>query len=28
MNADFFDRTLINLTLNTGDNPGAVGIEF
>jgi hypothetical protein len=28
MNADFFDRTLVNLTLDAGDNPGAVGIEF
>jgi hypothetical protein len=28
MNADFFDRMLVNLTLDTGDNPGAVGIKF
>lgn len=28
MNADFFDRTLANLTLDTGDNPGAIGIQF
>jgi len=28
MNADFFDRTLVNLTIDTGDNPGAVGIKF
>jgi hypothetical protein len=28
MNADFFDRTIVNLTLDAGDNPGAVGIKF
>lgn len=28
MNADFFDRTIVNLTLDTGDNPGAAGIKF
>ncbi|MCC5829816.1 MAG: hypothetical protein JJU36_10260 [Phycisphaeraceae bacterium] len=28
MNADFFDRTIVNLTIDTGDNPGAVGIKF
>lgn len=28
MNADFFDRTLVNLTIDTGNNPGAVGIKF
>jgi len=28
MNADFFDRTLVNLTIDTGRNPGAVGIKF
>lgn len=28
MNADFFDRTVANLTIDTGDNPGAVGIKF
>ncbi len=28
MNADFFDRTLVNLTLDAGDNPGAIGIKF
>lgn len=28
MNADFFDRTLVNLTIDTGANPGAVGIKF
>jgi hypothetical protein len=28
MNADFFDRTIINLTIDTGKNPGAVGIKF
>lgn len=28
MNADFFDRTLVNLTIDTGKNPGAVGIKF
>ncbi len=28
MNADFFDRTLVNLTIDTGTNPGAVGIKF
>jgi len=28
MNADFFDRTIVNLTIDTGQNPGAVGIKF
>ena len=28
MNADFFDRTVVNLTIDTGRNPGAVGIKF
>ena len=28
MNADFFDRTLVNLTIDIGANPGAVGIKF
>ncbi len=28
MNADFFDRTVANLTIDTGDNPGAVGIKY
>jgi hypothetical protein len=28
MNADFFDRTIVNLTIDTGTNPGAVGIKF
>ena len=28
MNADFFDRTLVNLTLDTGDNRGAIGLRF
>jgi hypothetical protein len=28
MNADFFDRTVRNLTLDTGNNPGAIGIRF
>ncbi len=28
MNADFFDRTLVNLTIDTGSNIGAVGIKF
>ena len=28
MNADFFDRTLVNLTIDTGNNPGAVGVKF
>jgi hypothetical protein len=28
MNADFFDRTIVNLTLDTGRNPGAVGIKY
>ncbi len=28
MNADFFDRTVVNLTIDTGNNPGAVGIKF
>jgi hypothetical protein len=28
MNADFFDRTIVNLTIDTGNNPGAVGIKF
>ncbi len=28
MNADFFDRTIANLSIDTGDNPGAVGISF
>ncbi|MBN1444369.1 MAG: glycoside hydrolase family 55 protein [Planctomycetes bacterium] len=28
MNADFFDRTIVNLTIDTGKNPGAIGIKF
>ncbi len=28
MNADFFDRTIVNLTIDSGKNPGAVGIAF
>ena len=28
MNADFFDRTIVNLTIDTGKNPGAVAIKF
>jgi len=28
MNADFFDRTLVNFTIDTGRNPGAVGIKY
>jgi len=28
MNADFFDRTIVNLTIDTGSNAGAVGIKF
>jgi len=28
INADFFDRTIVNLTIDTGKNPGAVGIKF
>jgi hypothetical protein len=28
MNADFFDRTVVNLTIDTGKNAGAVGIKF
>jgi len=28
MNADFFDRTIVNLTIDTGRNPGAVGIKY
>ncbi len=28
MNADFFDRTIVNLTIDAGKNPGAVGIKF
>jgi hypothetical protein len=28
MNADFFDRTLVNVTVDTGDNPGAIGVLF
>jgi len=28
MNADFFDRTIANLTIDTGRNPGAVAIKF
>ena len=28
MNADFFDRTMVNLTIDTGDNPGAIGVLF
>jgi len=28
MNADFFDRTICNLTIDTGANPGAIGIKF
>ena len=28
MNADFFDRTIVNLTVDTGDNPGAIGVLF
>lgn len=28
MNADFFDRTLVNFTLDTGANPGAIACKF
>ncbi len=28
MNADFFDRTIVNLTIDTGNNPGAIGLLF
>lgn len=28
MNADFFDRTLVNLTIDAGKNPGAIGVLF
>lgn len=28
MNADFFDRTMVNLTIDTGRNEGAIGIRF
>lgn len=28
MNADFFDRTIVNLTVDTGKNRGAIGIKF
>jgi hypothetical protein len=28
MNADFFDRTVVNLTVDTGRNPGAVAIKY
>jgi hypothetical protein len=28
MNADFFDRTVVNLTLDCGDNPGAIGMKY
>lgn len=28
MNADFFDRTIVGLTVDTGDNRGAVGLKF
>lgn len=28
MNADFFDRMIVNLTVDTGDNAGAIGIRF
>ncbi len=28
MNADFFDRTLVNFTVDCGKNPGAVGLKF
>ncbi len=28
MNADFFDRTIVNLTIDTGNNSGAVGVKF
>ena len=28
MNADFFDRTIVNLTIDTGNNAGAVGIKY
>ncbi len=28
MNADFFDRTLVNVTIDTGKNPGAIGVLF
>ncbi len=28
MNADFFDRMVVNMTLDTGNNPGAIGIQF
>jgi Pectate lyase superfamily protein len=28
MNADFFDRTMVNFTVDTGKNPGAIGVKF
>lgn len=28
MNADFFDRMIVNLTIDTGNNPGAIGVKF
>jgi hypothetical protein len=28
MNADFFDRTLVNFTVDCGKNPGAIGLKF
>jgi len=28
MNADFFDRTIVHLTIDTGRNRGAIGIKF
>ncbi|MGZ8901491.1 MAG: glycosyl hydrolase family 28-related protein, partial [Limisphaerales bacterium] len=28
MNADFFDQIVCNLTMDTGDNPGAIGIKY
>ncbi|MEO1351999.1 MAG: glycosyl hydrolase family 28-related protein [Cyanobacteria bacterium J06635_15] len=28
ISADFFNRFIVNLTIDTGDNPGAVGIKF
>jgi hypothetical protein len=28
MNADFFNRTLVNFTIDTGNHPGAVGIKY
>lgn len=28
MNADFFDRMLVNLTIDSGDNGGAIAVQF